>query len=129
MSYVCEHVTNATKNYWLLIFWLILFWFREVITFPGFVDCVYLDAPKEIFLDNGIGDVINIQNSKYEICPCFGISCRSPALLTILVTIIAHAVGQMRFCGIRICRWNPASKILFVWKMPRYWHLIILWPV
>ncbi|CAL9151086.1 putative glucose-6-phosphate 1-epimerase [Musa acuminata AAA Group] len=39
---------------------------REVITFPGFVDCVYLDAPKEIFLDNGIGDVINIQNSNWS---------------------------------------------------------------
>ncbi|CAL9774925.1 unnamed protein product [Musa acuminata subsp. burmannicoides] len=39
---------------------------REVITFPGFVDCIYLDAPKEIFLDNGIGDVINIQNSNWS---------------------------------------------------------------
>ncbi|KAL0332566.1 UNVERIFIED_CONTAM: putative glucose-6-phosphate 1-epimerase [Sesamum calycinum] len=28
---------------------------RDVVTFPGFVDCVYLDAPGELQLNNGLG--------------------------------------------------------------------------
>ncbi|KAK1298588.1 hypothetical protein QJS10_CPB14g00012 [Acorus calamus] len=39
---------------------------REVGTFPGFVDCVYLDAPGEVHLDNGLGDVITIQNTNWS---------------------------------------------------------------
>ncbi|WOL17022.1 glucose-6-phosphate 1-epimerase [Canna indica] len=39
---------------------------REVITFPGFVDCVYLDAPQELQLDNGLGDVLTIQNTNWS---------------------------------------------------------------
>lgn len=39
---------------------------RELITFPGFVDCIYLDAPKELQLDNGLGDVITIQNTNWS---------------------------------------------------------------
>lgn len=35
--------------------------------FPGFVDRVYLDAPSELQLDNGLGDVITIKNTKYEL--------------------------------------------------------------
>ncbi|GFY86411.1 Galactose mutarotase-like superfamily protein [Actinidia rufa] len=38
---------------------------RDVITFPGFVDCVYLEAPNELILDNGLGDKILIQNSNW----------------------------------------------------------------
>jgi len=38
-----------------------------VVTFPGFVDCVYLDASSELQLDNGLGDLISIKNTKYEI--------------------------------------------------------------
>ncbi|CAI0392303.1 unnamed protein product [Linum tenue] len=38
---------------------------RDVVTFPGFVDCVYLDAPAELYLDNGLGDVITIKNSNW----------------------------------------------------------------
>ncbi|KAJ0971668.1 hypothetical protein J5N97_019627 [Dioscorea zingiberensis] len=38
---------------------------REVITFPGFVDCVYLGAPKELQLDNGLGDILTIQNMNW----------------------------------------------------------------
>lgn len=37
---------------------------RDVVTFPGFVDCIYLDAPSELHLDNGLGDVISIKNTK-----------------------------------------------------------------
>ncbi|XP_068641336.1 putative glucose-6-phosphate 1-epimerase [Aristolochia californica] len=39
---------------------------REVITFPGFVDCVYLDAPGELHLDNGLGNGIYIKNKKWS---------------------------------------------------------------
>ncbi|XAR73855.1 Glucose-6-phosphate 1-epimerase [Bertholletia excelsa] len=35
---------------------------RDDVTFPGFVDCIYLDAPNELLLDNGLGDKISIQN-------------------------------------------------------------------
>ncbi|EPS71412.1 hypothetical protein M569_03345, partial [Genlisea aurea] len=38
---------------------------RDVVTFPGFVDCVYLDAPSELYLDNGLGEVITIQNANW----------------------------------------------------------------
>ncbi|CAI9110795.1 OLC1v1010881C3 [Oldenlandia corymbosa var. corymbosa] len=37
---------------------------RDTVTFPGFVDCVYLDAPRELLLDNGLGDTISIKNTK-----------------------------------------------------------------
>jgi len=37
------------------------------VIFPGFVDRVYLDAPSELQLDNGLGDVITIKNTKYEL--------------------------------------------------------------
>ncbi|KAI3712885.1 hypothetical protein L1987_71454 [Smallanthus sonchifolius] len=37
---------------------------RDVVTYPGFVDCVYLGAPNELCLDNGLGDVISIKNTK-----------------------------------------------------------------
>jgi glucose-6-phosphate 1-epimerase len=39
---------------------------RDVVTFPGFVDCVYLEAPKELSLDNGLGDVISIHNTNWS---------------------------------------------------------------
>ncbi|KAI4314834.1 hypothetical protein L6164_027702 [Bauhinia variegata] len=38
---------------------------RDVVTFPGFVDCVYLNAPSELHLDNGLGDVISIKNTNW----------------------------------------------------------------
>ncbi|XP_058089019.1 putative glucose-6-phosphate 1-epimerase isoform X2 [Magnolia sinica] len=38
---------------------------REVIAFPGFVDCVYLDTPNELHLDNGLGDKISIKNTNW----------------------------------------------------------------
>ncbi|KAF6166681.1 hypothetical protein GIB67_005543, partial [Kingdonia uniflora] len=38
---------------------------RDVVTFPGFVDCVYLGAPSEIQLDNGLGDIISIKNTNW----------------------------------------------------------------
>ncbi|XP_076931053.1 putative glucose-6-phosphate 1-epimerase [Bidens hawaiensis] len=38
---------------------------RDVVTYPGFVDCVYLDAPNELHLDNGLGDVISIKNTNW----------------------------------------------------------------
>lgn len=38
---------------------------REVVTYPGFVDCVYLGASNELYLDNGLGDVISIKNTNW----------------------------------------------------------------
>ena len=38
-----------------------------MVTFPGFVDFVYLGAPNELQLDNGLGDLISIKNTKYVI--------------------------------------------------------------
>ncbi|KAL8473301.1 hypothetical protein ACS0TY_029549 [Phlomoides rotata] len=39
---------------------------RDVITFPGFVDCIYLETPEEIQLDNGLGDIITIKNTNWS---------------------------------------------------------------
>ncbi|CAN8251344.1 unnamed protein product [Cochlearia groenlandica] len=39
---------------------------RDAVTFPGFVDCVYLDAPTELQLDNGLGDQITIKNTNWS---------------------------------------------------------------
>ncbi|PIA55786.1 hypothetical protein AQUCO_00700243v1 [Aquilegia coerulea] len=39
---------------------------RDAITFPGFVDCVYLDAPNDVQLDNGLGDTITIRNTNWS---------------------------------------------------------------
>ncbi|CAA2937905.1 glucose-6-phosphate 1-epimerase [Olea europaea subsp. europaea] len=39
---------------------------RDVVTFPGFVDCVYLDAPEELQLNNGLGDKITIKNANWS---------------------------------------------------------------
>ncbi|XP_022136851.1 putative glucose-6-phosphate 1-epimerase [Momordica charantia] len=39
---------------------------RDVVSFPGFVDCVYLDAPGELSLDNGLGDTILIKNTNWS---------------------------------------------------------------
>ncbi|GJR24262.1 putative glucose-6-phosphate 1-epimerase [Tanacetum coccineum] len=38
---------------------------RDVVTYPGFVDCVYLGAANELFLDNGLGDIISIKNTNW----------------------------------------------------------------
>lgn len=39
---------------------------RDIVTFPGFVDCIYLNAPSEVILDNGLGDTISIQNTNWS---------------------------------------------------------------
>ncbi|KAK2965892.1 hypothetical protein RJ640_011139 [Escallonia rubra] len=39
---------------------------RDVVTFPGFVDCVYLEAPNELYLDNGLGDIISVKNTNWS---------------------------------------------------------------
>ncbi|XP_050227906.1 putative glucose-6-phosphate 1-epimerase isoform X2 [Mercurialis annua] len=39
---------------------------RDVVTFPGFVDCVYLDAPAELQLDNGLGDLITLKSENWS---------------------------------------------------------------
>ncbi|KZV37179.1 glucose-6-phosphate 1-epimerase [Dorcoceras hygrometricum] len=39
---------------------------RDTVTFPGFVDCIYLDAPEELHLDNGLGDSITIKNTNWS---------------------------------------------------------------
>jgi len=39
---------------------------REEVTFPGFVDCIYLGAPSQLILDNGLGDKIAISNSSWS---------------------------------------------------------------
>lgn len=45
---------------------LIYYHSRDVVTFLGFVDCIYVDAPDEVHLDNGLGDSITIRNTKYD---------------------------------------------------------------
>ncbi|KAL9271820.1 putative glucose-6-phosphate 1-epimerase [Drosera capensis] len=39
---------------------------RDAATFPGFVDCIYLSAPNEIYLENGLGDKILLRNSNWS---------------------------------------------------------------
>ncbi|XP_015964157.1 putative glucose-6-phosphate 1-epimerase [Arachis duranensis] len=39
---------------------------RDVVTFPGFVDCIYLGAPDELQLDNGLGDLISVKNTNWS---------------------------------------------------------------
>ncbi|CAN7127974.1 unnamed protein product [Brassica rapa subsp. narinosa] len=39
---------------------------RDAVNFPGFVDCVYLDAPNELHFDNGLGDKIIIKNTNWS---------------------------------------------------------------
>ncbi|XP_021718028.1 putative glucose-6-phosphate 1-epimerase [Chenopodium quinoa] len=39
---------------------------RDVVIFPGFVDCVYLDAPNELLLENGLGDIIFVKNTNWS---------------------------------------------------------------
>lgn len=39
---------------------------RDAVNFPGFVDRVYLDAPSELQLDNGLGNVITIKNTNWS---------------------------------------------------------------
>nr|XP_043606045.1 putative glucose-6-phosphate 1-epimerase [Erigeron canadensis] len=38
---------------------------RDVVSYPGFVDCVYLGAANELYLDNGLGDTISIKNTNW----------------------------------------------------------------
>lgn len=38
---------------------------REDVNFPGFVDCIYLNAPQELLLINGLGDKISIRNKNW----------------------------------------------------------------
>ncbi|KAL0906815.1 hypothetical protein M5K25_025340 [Dendrobium thyrsiflorum] len=38
---------------------------RDVVTFPGFVDCIYLGAPNELQLENGLGDTLTIRNTNW----------------------------------------------------------------
>ncbi|MED6145907.1 hypothetical protein PIB30_029505 [Stylosanthes scabra] len=39
---------------------------RDVVTFPGFVDCIYLGASNELQLDNGLGDLISVKNTNWS---------------------------------------------------------------
>jgi glucose-6-phosphate 1-epimerase len=36
--------------------------YRDVVTFEGFVDRVYLDAPSRVVLRNGLGKTVAIEN-------------------------------------------------------------------
>ncbi|PKU77963.1 Putative glucose-6-phosphate 1-epimerase [Dendrobium catenatum] len=38
---------------------------RDVVTFPGFVDCIYLGASNELQLENGLGDTLTIRNTNW----------------------------------------------------------------
>ncbi|KAG0455034.1 hypothetical protein HPP92_024326 [Vanilla planifolia] len=38
---------------------------RDVVTFPGFVDCIYLGASNELLLENGLGDTLTIKNTDW----------------------------------------------------------------
>ncbi|CAA7401971.1 unnamed protein product [Spirodela intermedia] len=39
---------------------------REAVVFPGFVDCIYLDAPGEVVLENGLGNALSIRNRNWS---------------------------------------------------------------
>ncbi|XP_054823398.1 putative glucose-6-phosphate 1-epimerase isoform X2 [Prosopis cineraria] len=39
---------------------------RDLVNFPGFVDCIYLASPNELRLDNGLGDLISIKNTNWS---------------------------------------------------------------
>lgn len=39
---------------------------RESVVFPGFVDCIYLDAPTDVVLENGLGDTLVIRSSNWS---------------------------------------------------------------
>lgn len=39
---------------------------REQVNFPGFVDCIYLNAPQELFLINGLGETLSIYNKNWS---------------------------------------------------------------
>ncbi|KAJ4965179.1 hypothetical protein NE237_017028 [Protea cynaroides] len=41
---------------------------RDVITFPGYVECIYLNAPNEVELYNGLGDTIFLKNTNWSDC-------------------------------------------------------------
>lgn len=95
---------------------------REEVTFPGFVDCIYLGAPSEVILDNGLGNKIAISNSKcVEIWKFKGL-CFDIVKSTLFRLSFCNAVGQMQSCGIPTCRWRPVTKILSVWKTQRYYN-------
>lgn len=38
----------------------------EIVNFPGFVDCIYLNVPNKLQLENGLGDTISIENKNWE---------------------------------------------------------------
>ncbi|KAJ4785538.1 Galactose mutarotase-like superfamily protein [Rhynchospora pubera] len=39
---------------------------REIVDFPGFVDCVYLNAPNQLIFENGLGDTITVENTNWS---------------------------------------------------------------
>lgn len=39
---------------------------RQEVTFPGFVDCIYLNAPQELLFTNGLGHVLSISNKNWS---------------------------------------------------------------
>lgn len=38
---------------------------REAVNFPGFVDCIYLNAPQQVQLTNGLGNTLSICNRNW----------------------------------------------------------------
>ncbi|URE19723.1 Aldose 1-epimerase [Musa troglodytarum] len=82
---------------------------REVITFPGFVDCIYLDAPKEIFLDNGIGDVINIQNSNWSDAVLWNPHMQMESCYKDFVCVENAKIGQVHLEPLQ--SWTAEQKI------------------
>lgn len=88
-----------------------------MVTFPGFVDCVYLDASSELQLDNGLGDLISINNTKYAVLNVYyNLLFDCPSHMALPLT---HVAGQMLCCGILIFKWKHVTKILFALKMLR----------
>lgn len=75
---------------------------RDVVTFPGFVDCIYLDAPAELHLDNGLGDSIAIRNAKY-------VRNRHDFKYILASNILMHCVidSSFSFSWSDAVLWNP----------------------
>lgn len=100
---------------------------RDVVSFPGFVDCVYLDAPGELNLDNGLGDNILISNTKWVGSIWCSVSYEFDFELSFFFVFnlsfyfpIFNVVGPMQCYGTHICRWKHAIGISFVLRMLRY---------
>ncbi|KAL3527117.1 hypothetical protein ACH5RR_011773 [Cinchona calisaya] len=69
---------------------------RDIVTFPGFVDCIYLDAPNELQLDNGLGDIISIKNTNWTDTVLWNPHLTMEASYKDFVCVENAKIGQVR---------------------------------